>query len=486
MKNNKYDLIVIGGGAGGLSIASGAARFGLKVLLIENDKMGGDCLWTGCVPSKTFLHEAEKMRTFKENELEVDKEKYFKIVQNRIKEVQNKIFQNDSKEAFEKKGVDVCIGTAKFLSKNEIEVQEVGGDKKNFKFKKCAIATGSHPFIPPVFEKMKVYTSDTIWNMENLPKSLAVIGGGPQGIEIATAFASFGVPVYILQREEKLMFKEELSVGEFLQKTLENLNIKVYTNAEVKNVGIENGEYKINFIRTAEKEVESLDCAEIFLSAGRLPNVNLDLEKAEVKYTNRSIEINEFLETSTKNIYAIGDVNGKLPFTHAAGYQARAALQNMLIPRWVNFIYKIFGKNLKKNFSPNAFPWVTYTYPEVAHVGKYKKDLENEKIFFEEFTTKLESVDRALTSKTHEDGFIQVLVGKKGKILGVTIVSPFAGELITEWVLAIENNLRVEKIYETVHAYPTLSELNVRGTFEYMGRKVNKLNSFFAKILFKI
>jgi pyruvate/2-oxoglutarate dehydrogenase complex dihydrolipoamide dehydrogenase (E3) component len=171
-----------------------------------------------------------------------------------------------------------------------------------------------------------------------------------------------------------------------------------------------------------------------------------------------------------------------MQFTHAAGYQAKTALQNMFVPRWISF----FKPSLKKTFTPRAFPWVTYTYPEVAHVGQYKKDLDLEKVKYESFVTNLESVDRAKTNKTNKDGFIEVLVGKKGKILGVTIVSPFAGELITEWVLAMENNLSVEKIYETVHAYPTLSELNVMGTFEYMSRKLNKTRSFLLRLLFKL
>ncbi len=481
--NKKYDLIVIGGGAGGLSISSGAVRFGLKTLLIENDKMGGDCLWTGCVPSKTFLHEAEHMRIFKEDGISVDKEMFFQMVMLRIKEVQNKIFQNDSKEAFEKKGVDVIIGSAKFISKNEIEVSEPGGDKKIFQFNKCAIATGSRPFLPPTFEKIKVFTSDNIWDIRNLPESLAVVGGGPQGIEIATAFASFGVAVTILQRENGVMFKEEPEVGGFIQKQLENFGIKIIMNADIKNAEVRDGKYLLFYSKIGEEGIaESLEFSQVFVSAGRIPNVNIGLENANIKYTNRSIEIDEYLQTSNKNIYAIGDVNGKLPFTHAAGYQAKAALQNMIVPSWVSF----FSKKFKKTFSPTAFPWVTYTYPEVAHVGKYKKDLDLEEVKYEIFTTKLESVDRALTSQTHEDGFIQVLVGKKGKILGVTIVFPFAGELITEWVLAIENDLSIDKIYNTVHAYPTLSELNVRGTFEYMGRKVNGFNSFLARLFFKL
>lgn len=302
------------------------------------------------------------------------------------------------------------------------------------------------------------------------------------GIEIATAFASFGVDVSILQREETLMFKEELEVGLLLESQLESLGIKIHKNVNIKNAEVDDGKYVLSFSKGVDEKIDQLQFDEIFVSAGRIPNVDMDLENAEVKYTNRSIEINEYLQTSNKNIYAIGDVNGKLPFTHAAGYQARAALQNMIVPNWLSFFYK----KSKKTFSPVAFPWVTYTYPEVAHVGRSKKDLDLEKVFYEEFTTKLESVDRAITSKTHEDGFIKVLVGKKGENTGVTIVSPFAGELITEWVLAIENNLPVSKIYETVHAYPTLSELNVRGTFEYMSRKVNKLNSFFARLFFKL
>jgi pyruvate/2-oxoglutarate dehydrogenase complex dihydrolipoamide dehydrogenase (E3) component len=493
-KENCYDLIVLGGGAGGLSTAAGAARLGIRTMLIERGRLGGDCLWVGCVPSKTLLHEADKMRDMREmfigsskgaGELmkDFDKNEYFKIALKRVKAVQSAIAVHDSSERFEQLGVHVVAGKGEFTSKKIIKVIGADGVAELYKFKKCVIATGSRPFVPEIFASVKYETNETIWDIAKLPESMTVIGGGSVGIEIATAFANFGTKVTMVQREKRLMSKEEPQVGDFMRATLETMGVKIYTNTNIKNVTYnEESQVKVVFDLLDDKgnvmREERVLSEVIFVSTGRKYNTALGLEAAKVSYSGKGIEINDYLETSNKKVYAIGDVNGKMLFTHAAGYQAKAVLQNMLMPKIFNF--------LKKKSLPEAFPWVTYTYPEVAHVGAYTRDLELKKIYYKQYITKLESVDRARTSETHEDGYIQILVGKKSKILGVTIVSPMAGELITEWTLAMQHGLPVEAIYNTVHAYPTLSELNPRGTFEHMQQKLNSPFIFILKYLFKI
>ncbi len=464
----KYGLIILGAGSGGLSVASDAANLGLKVLLVEKNKLGGDCLWSGCIPSKTLIHEAEKLMIAREENFQFDADKHFKEAIGRIKMVQEEIAKTDSIEEFTKLGVDVVIGEGRFYSKNKIVV-----GKDYFKFKKCVIATGSSPRAPDNFNEINFLTNKNFFLQEKLPKTLTVVGGGSIGVEIASAMAMFGTKVKMILREDFVMAKEESTTRAFMTEKLKKIGVEVFANTDIKKV----------FELEGDKCVEIdngiiLKSEEVLVAIGRTFNTNLDLEKAGVKFSEKGIEISEYLQTSNKKIYAIGDVNGKMLFTHAAGYQAKAVLRNMLIPTM--FWWK------KKKSMPTAFPWVTYTFPEVAHVGKYTKDLIEKGTEYKEYVTKLEHVDRAKTGKVDEEGFIQVLVGKKGKIEGVTIVAPHAGELITEWVLAIEYNLPVESIFNTVHAYPTLSELNPRGTFQYMKEKLTPNAKQFLKFLFWI
>jgi len=481
----KYGLIIVGAGSGGLSAAAGAACLGLKVLLVEKNKLGGDCLWNGCIPSKTLLHEAEKMLILKQEMLidsgvAIDFAKHYEEAKTRIKQVENEIAKTDSVERFEGLGVDVVFGEAKFYSKNKIVV----GDKY-FKFKKCIVASGSRPRIPEMFSAIKFVTNEQFFDLPTLPKTLTVVGGGSIGVEMASAMAMFGTKVRMILKEEFVMAKEEEVTRKFMTEKLKSLGIEIYPNANIKKVFEFDGE------KCVELENDIILKSEVVLVAiGREFNTILDLENAGIELNeNKSIKVNGELQTTNKRVYAIGDCNGKMLFTHAAGYQAKAVLNNLFVPKFL----KLFGlyRKFTKGAVPTAFPWVTYTSPEVAHVGKYTADLDRENISYKVYTTKLEHVDRAKAGGKEEEGFIQVLIGKRGvfksggKILGVTIVAPHAGELITEWVLAIENNLPVEAIFNTVHAYPTLSELNPRGTFEYMSEKLTPFKTQLLKVLFR-
>lgn len=487
----KYDLVIIGAGSGGLSAAAGAAKLGLKVLLVEKNKLGGDCLWNGCIPSKTLLHEAEKMLVLGQEMsidtgVQIDFAKHYEEAKTRIKQVENEIAKTDSVERFISLGVDVVLGEAKFYSKNKVIVNSAESKSEYFKFKKCIIATGSKPRTPEMFKNIKFVTNEQFFDLPNLPKTLTVVGGGSIGVEMASAMAMFGTKVRMILKEEFVMAKEEEVTRKFMTEKLKSLGIEMYSNANIKKV------FELDNEKCVELESGVILKSEVVLVAiGREFNTNLDLQNAGVVLNeNKSIQVNNQLQTTNKRVYAIGDCNGKMLFTHAAGYQAKAVLNNLFIPKFL----KIFGlyNRLTKGAVPTAFPWVTYTYPEVAHVGKYTTDLDKEKISYKVYTTKLEHVDRAKAGGKEEEGFIQVIVGTNkwyksgGKILGVTIVAPHAGELITEWVLAIENNLPVEAIFNTVHAYPTLSELNPRGTFEYMSEKLTPFRSKILKLLFRI
>ncbi len=496
----KYDLVILGAGSGGLSAAAGAAKLGLKVLLVEKNKLGGDCLWNGCIPSKTLIHEAEKMMILKQEMsidtgVTIDFAKHYEEAKKRISMVESEIAKTDSVERFEGMGVDVILGEGKFYNKKKVEVLMPDGKKEYFKFKKCIIATGSRPRVPENFKTIKFVTNEQFFNLPKLPKTLTVVGGGSIGVEMASAMAMFGVKVKMILKEEFVMAKEEAETRVFMTEKLKQMGIEMYAKANVVKV-FAMGE------SDSEKCVEIdngviLKSEEVLVCIGREFNTNnLSLENANVELNeNKSVKVDELLKTTNKNVFAIGDCNGKMLFTHAAGYQAKAVLNNLFVPKFL----KLFGmyKRFTKGATPTAFPWVTYTSPEVAHVGKYKVDLEG--IDYKIYTTKLEHVDRAKTGGKEEEGFIQVIVGTKrswnlfknvfnlngGKILGVTIVAPHAGELITEWVLAMENNLPVESIFNTVHAYPTLSELNPRGTFEYMSEKLTPFRAKLLKFLFR-
>lgn len=482
----KYDLVIIGAGSGGLSAAAGAAKLGLKVLLVEKNKLGGDCLWNGCIPSKTLLHEAEKVLVLKQemsidSNVSIDFVKHYEEAKTRIKQVENEIAKSDSVERFESLGVDVVLGEAKFYSKSKIVVGE-----KYFKFRKCIIASGSRPRTPEMFKDIKFVTNEQFFDLLSLPKTLTVIGGGSIGVEMASAMAMFGTKVRMILKEEFVMAKEEDVTRKFMTEKLKSIGIEMYANANIKKV------FEIDGEKCIELDSGLILKSEVVLVAiGREFNTDLDLQNAGIELNdNKSIKINDQLQTTNRKVYAIGDCNGKMLFTHAAGYQAKAVLNNLFVPNFLK-LFGLYGK-FTKGAVPTAFPWVTYTYPEVAHVGKYTIDLDKEKVPYKIYTTKLEHVDRAKAGGKEDEGFIQVIVGQNrwwqrgGKILGVTIVAPHAGELITEWVLAIENNLPVESIFNTVHAYPTLSELNPRGTFEYMSEKLSPRIIKYLKLFYKI
>lgn len=465
----KYDLIIIGAGSGGLAAANEASKLGLKTLLIEKNKLGGDCLWNGCIPSKTLIHEADKMRVMREENFSVDFSAHFEEVKKRIVMVQEEISTRDSVEKYSSMGVETIIGLAKFIDKNKVKV-----GREKFKFKKCIVATGSRPMVPDIFKTVKYYTNENIFSIEKLPTSMTIIGGGSVGVELASSFAMFGTKIKMILKEDRIMPREEPEIGEFMKVKMKELGIEIFDRADVKEVFERNGNVLVSLQSGIILESEVL-----VVATGRNFNTDLDLKNAGVELGERKeVKINDYLQTTNKKIYAIGDCNGFRLFTHAAGYQAKAAIKNMSVPSWLPFF--------KQKSIPDAFPWVTYTYPEVAHVGAYKKDLIDKNITHDVYTTNLEAVDRAQTSKVKKEGFIQVIVGRRGKILGVTIVSPHAGELITEWVLAMSNNLKVEAIFNTVHAYPTLSELNPRGTFEYINKNQNKFKFKLLKLLFKL
>jgi pyruvate/2-oxoglutarate dehydrogenase complex dihydrolipoamide dehydrogenase (E3) component len=349
----KYDLVIIGAGSGGLSAAAGAAKLGLKVLLVEKNKLGGDCLWHGCIPSKTLIHEADKLRVMREEKMsgeEINFSNHFEEAKKRIKMVQEAIGEHDSVKRFTDIGCDVKIGTAKFVGKNKVVIYLEDDKVENFKFKKCIISTGSRPFIPEIYKTIKYFTNESIFDIAKFPETMIVVGGGSIGVEIASAFAMFGTKIKMILKEDRVMPREEPEIGEFIKEKMQNLGVAFYAHTDVKEVyEREVGDKKLVHVDVGDGVI--LQAETLFVATGRLFNSDLDLDKAGVDIgTRKEVMINDYLETTNKNIYAIGDINGFRLFTHAAGYQARAAIQNIIVPNLFGL-----GKFFKREIYSGCF-----------------------------------------------------------------------------------------------------------------------------------
>jgi pyruvate/2-oxoglutarate dehydrogenase complex dihydrolipoamide dehydrogenase (E3) component len=442
------DFCVIGAGAGGLSFAAGASQMGASVVLLESEKMGGDCLNYGCVPSKALLaaskigHEIKKSSQFG---WEISDSKLdFKKVHEHIQSVIDAIAPNDSVERFEGFGVKVILEEGKFIDKTTLETK-----KHLIKAKHFIISTGSKPFIPPIegLNSVKYYTNESIFNLEELPKHLAVIGGGPIGIEMAQAFGRLGSKVTILEAFTALP-KDDPSMTNKLKEILVAEEVEINENIKISSVSqIDEG---ILFTyKNKKNEEHKLVVTHVLVATGRKANIeNLNLEVADIKASSKGIEVNANLRTSNSKVYAIGDCIGGYQFTHVAGYHAGLAIRNS--------IFKLRAKVQTK-----AIPWVTYTDPELAHVGFSQQQLKEKKISYKVLEMEFDENDRAQAEK-RTDGAIKVLVSPKGYVLGATILGTHAGELIYPWVILIQNNLKISAITSSIAPYPTLNDINKR------------------------
>ena len=448
METRKVDLCVVGGGSGGLSVAAGAAQLGVTVALIEGHKMGGDCLNYGCIPSKSLLAAAKRANVFRTSSaFGIQKEEPkidFKELHDHIQAVIATIAPQDSVERFKKLGVQVIHEKARFLSPSLLQAGNVKIEAKYF-----VIATGSSPAIPPIsgIESVAYLTNETIFNLKEKPDHLIVVGGGPIGCEIAQAYQMLGVKTTILEAFT-LLPKEDPDCVRVLRDRLKADGIDILEGAKVLSFS-QDHKY-INAHIDHESKKIAIQGSHLLMATGRRPNVkDLGLEEANVLYNMRGIEVDARLRTSNKKIYAIGDVIGGYQFTHMASYHAKVVIKNCLFhfPSKVNY---------------NAVPWVTFTDPEVAHVGTAHTKSPDCKTFVWPY----KDCDRAQTERETE-GFIKVSTTKKGRILGVSIIGVNAGELILPWGLAIANNLKMRALADVIVPYPTLSELTkkVAGSF---------------------
>lgn len=437
MPAQRYDLVIIGAGAGGLIAADFAVRLGAKTALVEKGRIGGDCTWTGCVPSKTLLKIAKVARHVRaasryginSDSISIDMAKVHDCVQDAVEQ----IYQGTTPEALRTKGMDVYQGGARFLDAQNIATGDATLQAKYF-----LITTGANPVMPDIsgLSEVPFVTYHQMFDIREMPGSLIVVGGGPVGTEIAQAYQRLGAQVTVVA--DALLPKEDEDTREIIERVFAAEGIR-RVKGRAKSARKEGGTIVV-FTRDAEARGNLL-----LLAVGRKPNINgLDLEKAGVNYSDKGITVDHELRTSVRHIYAAGDVLGGYEFSHFAGWQAFQAVRNALLPG-------------HSSGQTDIVPWVTFTDPEVAHVGLSEQQARSQlgddlKVH----RLPIEKIDRAVC-EDDRNGFIKILAKSDGSILGATIIGERAGEAITEIVLAMQHHLTVGDVAGTIHPYPTYS-----------------------------
>lgn len=437
----KYDLIVIGGGAGGLTAAAGAASLGAKVALIEKEKQpGGDCLHYGCVPSKALIETSRiiyEARKANDLGLTINGKIDMKQVKQRTKKAIATIQKHDDADRFRQLGVDVYVGKGSFRTRYDVEIN----GETVIHGKRILISTGSRPLIPPIkgLKEAGFLTNETIFDLEYLPEDLLVVGGGPIGLEMAQALSRLGSNVVVVERSSDVLIREDYEVRELARKLLEK-ELTIYTNSSVEEVQVKNNKKVVKI--TKEEEVIEIPVDEIVVAVGRVPNSDsLALQNANVQVNkNGYILVNEQLQTNIPSIYAIGDVVGKMPFTHVAGMEGKFIIQNAVL-------------GLKRKVNYENVPWNTYLSPEIFHLGLTEEEAKGTDLEINVYKLDLNDVDRFVTD--HEaDGFVKMITNKKGYILGAHAVGNGAGDWMQEVVFAKQFKKKIGDLSQVIHPYP--------------------------------
>jgi|GEM_PF-49568 pyruvate/2-oxoglutarate dehydrogenase complex dihydrolipoamide dehydrogenase (E3) component len=444
----EFDSVVIGGGAAGLTASGICANFGAKTMMIERHKLGGDCTWTGCVPSKVLLKAgkvAQQVRDAgKYGLIDCDPKIDFKKIIKHVDDVRKEVYEDaDRPEIFEEMGIEVVEGEASFLNAHTIEIKLPGGEKRKVTSRFFFIAAGGSAFVPPIegIDTVDYLTNDSLFEIKDLPEELLIIGGGPIGTEMSQAFANLGSKVTVIDMAEGIMMNDDPELTDILFEELKRQGVNYQLGASVKSVSQTDGKVSVNIEIDGKEKTITGD--KLLMATGRKPNLDgLGLDEAGVEYTKKGIKINNSCRTNKKNIYAIGDIASKYQFTHMSEHMAKIATSRAML--------KIPMKMDLKHIT-----WATFTSPEVAHVGATEKELNEKGEKFEVYRFPYSKIDRAVT-EGESVGMIKIFAKKfSGKILGASVVGAHAGEFISEYAVAMKNGVSLRNIADTIHPYPS-------------------------------
>jgi pyruvate/2-oxoglutarate dehydrogenase complex dihydrolipoamide dehydrogenase (E3) component len=455
-----YDLVVIGGGAGGLVAASGGARLGAKVALIEQERLGGECLWTGCVPSKALIRSAKVKHLmerasafgFSDQKFQTD----FAAVMKQMMQVIMTIQPHDDPERFRRMGVEVIIGKARFTGPDVLSVND-----RLLRSRRFCIATGADPFIPPIegIQAVPYLTHLNFFEQTTQPSHLLVIGGGPIGCEMGQAFHRLGSRVTLIETLDRILSKDDREAAGLLHQILAEEGIRIEVNARVTKVEHPGGRIRVHCTRKDQPMTVEGDA--ILIAAGKRPRVEgMGLEAAGVQYDRKGIKVDRMMRTTNPRIFACGDVTGGFPFTHMAEYEAGLVVTNALVPL------------IRRKADDRVVPWCTFTDPELAQVGLTEEQAREQlgEKGYRVWRYSIGQNDRHIIERETR-GLIKLITRPGGRILGCTLLSPNAGDLIHEYALALKKNLTVKDISGMIHVYPTQAQVNKRVSDQFFAEK---------------
>lgn len=444
----EFDAVVIGGGAAGLTASGIAANFGAKTMMIEKERLGGDCTWVGCVPSKTLIKASSIVHNLRESKKygidlsfsDMDLSKVMKHVD----DVRNEVYEDaDRPEIFEEMGIEVVKGSASFSDNHTINIKLSDGSSRSITSRYFFICTGSLPFVPPIpgLDSVRYLTNESLFEIENIPSSMSVIGAGPIGCEMAQSFARLGVDVTVLDMAGQILVNDDPELTAILKKSLEKEGVKFELNVSIERVDQKGDRVQVNYQKEDESKV--ITSESLLTATGRKPNVtSLNLEAAGVNFSKKGIEVNQSGRTNQSHIYAAGDVTGQYQLSHMCEHTAKTAVTRALL----KVPMKIDTKHV---------PWTTFTDPELGHVGATESDLKEMGVSFETYRFPFSKIDRAITDG-NKSGLIKIHAKKwSGKILGASVCGVHAGEMISQYALAMKNGVSLRDFADTIHPYPS-------------------------------
>jgi len=434
---HQYDLIVIGGGAAGLTASGVGVSFGAKTMMIEKAKLGGDCTWHGCVPSKVLLNLGKKAAIS-------GKPVNWKEVRKKLDTIRQDIYDDaDNPDMFRSMGIDVEEGEATFIDNHTIQIKNGNGILREVTSRYFVIATGAKAFVPPIpgIKDTPHLTNHNLFEIDHLPKSMIIVGGGPIGTEMAQAFQNLGTQITVVDMMDTILSNDHPELTPILKDHLEKQGVNYELEAGVKSVSGDKNSIEVTIERDGETKV--LKAEKLLMATGRRANYeSLNPDAAGVETNKMGITINDKCRTNIKNIYAIGDVTGRYQFTHMSEHMAKIAVSNALL----KFPMKIDHKHV---------PWVTYTEPEMGHVGATQQQLDENGVKYETYKFPYNKIDRAITDEK-TTGWIYVYAKKlNGKILGADVLGAHAGEMISQYAMAMKNGVTLKNMADTIYPYPS-------------------------------